>query len=61
MYKRYVDARVPFYLNGVGMLSDADQLVKALKEKHVFYAALSDRGLTRKIADVAFTSKYYNA
>jgi hypothetical protein len=26
MYKRYVDARVPFFLNGVGMMSDADQL-----------------------------------
>ena len=61
MYKRYVDARTPFYLNGVGMLSDADQLVKALKESTYFLALLDDTTLTRKVSVVAFKSKYYEA
>jgi hypothetical protein len=59
MYKRYVDARAPFYLNGVGMVSDVDQLVKALKESTYFWASLEDKTLTRKVADVAFNSKYH--
>jgi len=53
MYKQYVDARAPFYLNGVGMMSDADQLVKALKESTYFRALLDDKILTRKVSDVA--------
>jgi hypothetical protein len=61
IHKRYVDARVPFYLNGVGMTSDADQLVKALKESTYFRALLDDRFLTRKVCDVAFKSKYRDA
>lgn len=61
MYKRYVYARTPFYLNGVGMVSDADQLVKALKESSYFQVLLGDKTLTGKLADVAFNSKYHDA
>jgi len=61
MYKRYVDAWTPFYLNGVGMVSDADQLVKALKESTYFRALLDDHALTRKVSEVAFNSKYHDA
>ncbi len=61
MYKRYVYARTPFYLNCVGMVSDADQLVKALKESSYFRALLDDKTLTRRVSDVAFNSKYYDA
>ncbi|PWB90932.1 hypothetical protein C5688_08705 [Methylocystis sp. MitZ-2018] len=61
MYKRYVDARAPFYLNAVGRMSDADQLVRALKESAYFLALLEDRTLTSKIADVAFNSRYHKA
>jgi hypothetical protein len=58
---RYVDRRAPFHLNGVGMISDADQLVKSLKESTYFHALLKDKTLTRKVADVAFNSKFYKA
>jgi hypothetical protein len=61
LYKRYVDARVPFYLNGVAMMSDADQLVRAIKESAYFHVLLDDRNLTRLVSDVAFSSKYYEA
>jgi len=61
LYKRYVDARVPFYLNGVAMMSDADQLVRAIKESTYFQILLDDRNLTRRVSDVAFSSKYYGA
>src|SRR6185437_1872183 len=36
LHKRYVDPQSVFYLNGVGQLSDADGLVKALKESTYF-------------------------
>jgi hypothetical protein len=61
IYRRYVDRRVPFYLNGVGMMSDADQLVKALKESTYFHALLNHNNLTRKVSDVAFNSKFHDA
>jgi hypothetical protein len=59
--KRYVDARAPFYLNGVAMMSDADQLLRAIKESTYFEALLQDSDLTRRVSDVAFSSKYYGA
>jgi hypothetical protein len=43
------------------MISDADQLVKSLKESTYFHALLKDKTLTRKVADVAFNSKFYKA
>jgi len=61
MHKRYVTARAPFYLNDVGMMSDADQLVRALKESTFFHALLDDRTLTQRVGEVAFSSKYYDA
>ena len=61
LYKRYVNARVPFCLNSVAMVSDADQLVRAIKESTYFHVLLDDRDLTRRVSDVAFSSKYYEA
>jgi AbiU2 len=61
IYRRYVDRRTPFYLNGVGMISDADQLVRALKESTYFHTLLNDSTLTRKVSDAAFNSKFYEA
>jgi AbiU2 len=58
-HKRYVDPSGHFYLNGIGNLSDADLLIKALKESTYFHAILDDKTLTKKAADVAFASKYY--
>jgi hypothetical protein len=60
-HKHYIDPRGGFYLNGVGYLSDADSLVKALKESTYFRALLEDARLTQRCADVAFNSKYHEA
>jgi thermostable 8-oxoguanine DNA glycosylase len=59
MHWRYVSKRVPYYLNGVGRVSDAEQLVKALQESTYFRALLADRDLTRIVTDVAFSSQYH--
>jgi transcriptional regulator with XRE-family HTH domain len=61
MHQHYIDPSGHFYLNGVGYLSDADSLIKALKESTYFGTLLHDKTLTQKCADVAFTSKYYEA
>jgi hypothetical protein len=61
MHKRYVNVRVPFYLNGVAMISDADQLVQAIKESTYFGVLLDDGDLTLRVSDIAFHSKYYVA
>jgi AbiU2 len=59
LHKRYVNARVPFYLNGVGMMSDAHQLVRAIKESTYFHVLLDDTNLKRRVSDVAYSSKYH--
>jgi hypothetical protein len=59
MHKRYIDPKVPYYLNGVGGFSDTDQLVKALKESTYFRVLLDETTLTRLVSDVACKSKYY--
>ena len=61
VHKRYIDPKGHFYLNGVARLSDADSLVKALKESTYFHALLDDKTLTKKAGDVAFGSKYFEA
>ena len=61
MHRRNVDSKSTFYLNGVGNMSDAELLLKAVKESTYFHAALEDRALTSQIGDIAFNSKYYNA
>jgi hypothetical protein len=60
LHKRYI-ARGPFYLNAVAMMSDADQLLRTIKESTYFHVLLNDRDHTRRVADVAFSSKYYEA
>jgi hypothetical protein len=49
MDKHYIDPTSQFYLNGVGYLSDADSLIKALKESTYFGALLHKRTLTQKM------------
>ncbi len=61
LHKKYIDPHGVFYLNGVGQLSDADSLVKALKESTYFHALLNDKKSTRNCADVAFGSKFAEA
>jgi hypothetical protein len=61
MYKHHVDPNGQFYLNAVGMMSDADQLVKALRESKYFWALLEDRATTRLASDAANKSKYHEA
>ena len=61
LYKRYVNARAPFYLIDMAMMSDADQLVRAIKESTYFHVLLDHRNLTHLVSDVAFSSKYYGA
>ncbi len=40
------------------MLSDAESLIKALKESTYFWDLMNDQTLATKVADVAFTSKF---
>ena len=61
VHKHYIDPHGHFYLNGVGHLSDADSLVKALKESTYFNAILDDKRLTKRAGEVAFASKYFEA
>jgi transcriptional regulator with XRE-family HTH domain len=61
MHKHYVDSNGHFYLNGVGYLSDADALVKALKESTYFHALLDDKETMKKSGEVAFNSKFVHA
>src|ERR1039457_826174 len=56
MQRRYVDPNSHFELNDIDNLSDADNLVKALKESTYFCALLDDKETTKKSADVAFKS-----
>jgi hypothetical protein len=50
-----------FYLDDVGYISDADSLIKALKESTYFHALLADGAVTQKCAEVSFGSKYLDA
>ena len=56
--KHYIDANSAFYLNGVAYLSDAENLVKALKESSFFGALETDKEAAAKCMDVAFNSKF---
>jgi hypothetical protein len=61
MQKRYVDPNGLFELNSISLLSDADDLVKALKESTYFHILLEDRETTKRSAEVAFNSKFSKA
>lgn len=56
--RRYVDSQGQFYLNGIAWLSDADMLIKALKESTYFGILWNDTALARKCADIAGSSRY---
>lgn len=59
MHRRYVNKRNPINLSRIN-ISDADQLVKSLKESTYFQAAIKEKNLTSKIDAVASNSKYYD-
>ena len=61
LHRRYIEPDGNFYLNRVAHLSDADSVVKALKESTYFRAMLGDKGLSRPTYDAAQSSKYFNA
>jgi hypothetical protein len=61
MQKRYIDPNGHFELNSISLLSDADDLVKALKESAYFHILLADKETTKRSAEVAFNSKFSNA
>jgi AbiU2 len=61
IHKHYVNSVGHFYLSGISLISDADSLVKALKESTYFCEMLDDNETTRKSSDVAFNSKYFEA
>lgn len=61
VHTRYVDPTVPFMLKDIGMISDADCLVKALKESTYFHSTLDDHALTRRVADIGFNSELTDA
>lgn len=59
--KRFASPPGTFHLNEVGMISDADSAVKALRESTFFQAALGANGLTGVLADIAFSSEFSHA
>jgi len=61
VHTRYVDPSGTFHLNDVGMISDADSLVKALKESTYFHLALNNNAITQPLADIAFDSEFTGA
>ncbi len=61
LQRRYVDPSGQFYLNGISQPSDADLLVKALRESTFFNDIMRDNTLWAKVADVPFASKYLEA
>lgn len=61
IHTRYVDPSGAFMLTEVGMISDADSLVKALKESTYFHSALDSHALTRQIADIGRNSRFSDA
>ncbi len=61
VHTRYVDPSGTFHLNDVGMISDADSLVKALKESTYFHLALNNNAITQPLADIAFDSEFTDA
>lgn len=59
LHRRYVDTHTPFYLNDIAQISDADELVRAIKESTYFRLLLDDNVLTRRVVEVACGSKYH--
>ncbi len=55
VHGRFVDPGGHFRLNDVGMISDADSAVKALKESTYFQAALGANELPQGLSEIAFS------
>lgn len=58
---RYVSKTIPFQLDDIGLISDADSLIKALQESTYFHEFAADPKLSTRCLDVALSSKYSNA
>jgi hypothetical protein len=61
LQKRYLPPREQQELTAISYLSDADQMVRAVKESSFFGAAISDHTLTLRLDEIARASRYYNA
>jgi hypothetical protein len=61
MDRHYVDPNSNFYLNGIAQLSDAEMVVKALKESTYFQTLLDRNETTRQASDAAFGFKFFDA
>lgn len=59
--RHFADPPGPFRLKDVGMISDADSAVKALKEGTFFQAALGASALTAALVDVADGTEFSGA
>jgi len=58
MFQHHVDPNSHFYLNSMGMLSDADSLVTALTNAKLFHAVVSDREIATRALRAADKSKF---
>jgi hypothetical protein len=61
LHTRFVDPSGYFHLNDVSMISDADSLVKALKESTYFHEGLAAGGITQTLADIADNGEFSQA
>jgi len=61
LHKHYIDPHGLIYLNDIGHLSDADDLVEAIKASTYFHTLLDNEKLTKICTDTAFVSKYFTA
>jgi AbiU2 len=58
MSLHHVDPHVPFYLNGVAGMSDADSLLAALRNAKLFEAVISDQEIATRALRAADTSRF---
>jgi hypothetical protein len=61
LHQKYVDAGGHFQLNGITGLSDAELLIKALRESAVFEELYRNNEFSRCCADAAFNSRFSEA
>jgi hypothetical protein len=60
-HTRYIDPNGHFQLNGIASLTDAEMLVKALRESTYFNELVTESALSVRCANVAFGSAFSEA
>jgi hypothetical protein len=58
MHGHHIETDGHFYLNGIGIPSDADSLITALVNAKLFHAVMSDHGIATRALRAADTSKF---